>query len=376
MPRIVFFAALLAAAFAVVPCRAQPPESTFAAGYAAAVLDEQGVGGATVTVRGAEVLVWSAGLSVPDKESVARSLRRLPGIESVRFPPDPAAYPLGDYGPGRFPGVVLSTASHAATTLVPPPGLLLFPRRPLFAPLLADPREPHASGSLLAYRPGAELHRVWAAGFGANLPMVGGDLGSGGQWQFGVQGDVFTLWNLDTVSDDHVNADFFVGLPVTWRWDKLSAMARLYHISSHLGDEFLLSHPRVARVNMAYEAVDVKISYDLGAVRVYGGGGRMIRRDPETVGRGALQAGAEYTHSRAYVRGLLRPVVALDLQKHEKSGWGATDVSARAGFQLEHRARAERRALLLLEYYNGKDPNGQFFTRTISYAGLGLHVFF
>ena len=32
--------------------------------------------------------------------------------------------------------------------------------------------------------------------------------------------------------------------------------------------------------------------------------------------------------------------------------------------------------MLLLEYYNGKSPNGQFYENTIEYFGLGLHFFF
>jgi hypothetical protein len=353
VPRTLF---LVVALLAAAPCRAQTPEDSFAAGYAGALLESAGIAGATVTVAGGEALVRAAGLSAADKESLARSLRRAPGVACVRFPPDETRYPRDERGSG-------------ARTL--------FPRRPVFAPLLADPREPGFSGAMLSYRPGADVSRVWAASFGATLGIVEGALSAQGRWQLGLQGDVFTLWNLDTVSDDHINADFLVGLPLTWRRGRLSAMARLHHVSSHLGDEFVLTHPRVSRMNLAYEALDLKVSYDLSdRWRVYGGGGRMIRRDPRGVGPGSLQAGAEYTHDRAYLRGLLRPVAAVDLQKHEKSGWETTDVSARAGLQVEHRFQASRRALLLGEFYKGKDPNGQFFRRSIHYLGLGLHVYF
>jgi hypothetical protein len=30
----------------------------------------------------------------------------------------------------------------------------------------------------------------------------------------------------------------------------------------------------------------------------------------------------------------------------------------------------------MLEYFNGRNPNGQFYDRTLEYIGLGTHVYF
>lgn len=330
--------------------RAAAPDAAYASGYAQAVLAEFGLAGSTVAVAGATVTVTAAGIGGAEKDGLTRAILRVPGVAFVRFE-DPAS-------------------PRAAS------GLVFLPRRPLFEPLLADPRWPRLSGTMVRYN-SAELGRVWAANFGGSLPLIGGDARGGGQWQWGAQASVFTLWNMDTLSNDHLNADYLVGFPVTWRWNKLSAMARLYHVSSHLGDEYMLTHPDVARVNLSYESADFVVSYlPRDALRVYGGAGRMLRRDPKDTPPGSLQAGAEYAHPHAYWNGRLRPVAALDLQKHKKSGWETTDVSARAGVQLEHRTHASRRALLLFEFYRGKDPNGQFFRRTVQHAGFGLTVYY
>jgi len=48
----------------------------------------------------------------------------------------------------------------------------------------------------------------------------------------------------------------------------------------------------------------------------------------------------------------------------------------RAGIQFENPEILGRKLMLLLEYYNGKSPNGQFYESTIEYFGLGLHFFF
>ena len=119
-----------------------------------------------------------------------------------------------------------------------------------------------------------------------------------------------------------MNADYFFGLPVSARWGWFSAMVRVYHQSSHLGDEFLLDHT-VQRVNLSYEAVDLFPSVDLWDWgRVYLGGGYLFDTDPGDL-------------------------------KHEEQHW-ATDYSVRAGFQLENAkeppAPAARRALQGLQW--------------------------
>lgn len=271
--------AMLGIFLVVSPARAADP--SFIAGYAGAVLDQYGANGSTVAVEGSTVTISARGLSVPDKESLSRTLLRVEGVSVVRFPPDPRSYPLNDYGRDRWPKTEARAGAGAASAVVPRSGRTAFPRRTLFEPLLADPREARFSVSSLRYRSGADLKRVAAGNFGGTLPMAGGDLDGGGQWQVAVQGAVFTLWDLETFSNDQISDDFLVGLLFAWRWERLSVMARLYHISTHLGDEFLLTHPGLSRVNLAYEAVDLKISYAVGdALRLYGGAGRMIRRDP------------------------------------------------------------------------------------------------
>lgn len=343
---------LLLALCAALGLAASASASEHARGYAQAVLDEFGVSGATVSVAGGTVTVRADGLSMAERDGLSRAILRAPDADAVRF--EPGLSPEG----GR--------------------GLHWLPRRALFEPLMADPRWPRLSGTMTRYSENGDgLGRVWSGNFGAAPPLLGWDGRRGGQWQLGAQAAVFTLWDMDTLSNDHLNADYLVGFPLFYRRGRFSAMARLYHVSTHLGDEYMLTHPSVPRVNLSYEAVDAVLSWQADdRLRVYGGAGRMIRRDPKDTAAGSLQAGAEYQHRRAYGTWRLRPVLALDLQKHAKSGWASTDLSARAGVSMEHRTFASRRALLAFEFYNGKDPNGQFFRRTVRHVGLGLSVYY
>ena len=99
------------------------------------------------------------------------------------------------------------------------------------------------------------------------------------QWEAGLQAGVFSDFNLDASSSDLVNTDFIVSAYSSMRAGQFSAFGRLYHQSSHLGDEFLLRkiNTKFERVNLSYEGVDLKLSYELPyGVRVYGGGGGLI----------------------------------------------------------------------------------------------------
>lgn len=248
-----------------------------------------------------------------------------------------------------------------------------FPKKLVFEPLWADPRWPAFSGAMQRHtrrRP----NLLWAVTVGESFPLVGNR--GGDPWQFGLQAAVFTIWDVQSESQDLINADFIAGFPYTWRRGRWSYMARLFHVSSHLGDEFVLSNKSVERLNLSYEAVDAKASYDFdGGLRAYAGAGRMIRKFPPDLKPLFAQLGGQWI-GETFAYGILRPLAAADFQKHEQNGWGATGVSLRGGVQMQNRDQRTRCIQFLAEYYRGHDPNGQFFRETVEEFGLGFHGYF
>lgn len=332
-------------------CMARAADPAWLSGYAAGVLQtEYDVHGASAAVDGGTVTISAPSLGEDDRRAAARSLFRVPEVSAVRFAGDARVY-TRDIQPE-------------------PSRWRAFPRRQLFQPLLADPRWPQFSGAVQRHFRRDE-NLVWSGNVGDSFAFVGD-----GDWQFGLQATIFTQFDMKARHDDQMTDDFLVGLPYSWKRGRWTHMARLYHISTHTGDEFLLHHPGFNRVKVSFEAVDYRASYELsGSWRLYGGPGYLYRRFPLEMRPWYAQAGVEYTHPDAFF-GLLRPVAALDLQKHQEFGWGATAVSARAGFQLEHRSQSSRRVLLLLEYYRGRDVNGQFFVNNDESLGAGIHLYF
>ena len=153
-------------------------------------------------------------------------------------------------------------------------------------------------------------------------------------WEVGVQAGVFSVFDLDAESGDLVNADYLVGIPLSARYEDWSAMLRLYHQSSHLGDEFLL-RTKTQRVNLSYEAVDLRFSYEIGDVlRLYGGGGGLFHQDPSDIQPWSVQYGLELTSPWPARDAGWRPVAAADLQNHQENNW-SLDASVRAGIQID-----------------------------------------
>jgi hypothetical protein len=189
-----------------------------------------------------------------------------------------------------------------------------------------------------------------------------------------VLGSIFSIFDLDAESRDLVNSDFVGGVAVSHRAGSFSSLLRVFHQSSHLGDEFLLRN-RIDRINLSYEAIDAVFSYEfLKALRVYGGGGYIFHREPSDLDPLSAQGGVELRSPWSWLEGLVRPVAAVDVRLLEENEWGL-DLSVRAGIEFAQRPHS-RRIQLLLEYFDGRSPNGQFFRREIEYLGIGVHFHF
>lgn len=260
-------------------------------------------------------------------------------------------------------------------------GTVFLPEGDLFCPLIADPKGEHSFASYLrgdfpALRdgedPGEDLD-IGSVGLAETLPIVrfgGGPPGNG--IQIGLTGSVFAQVDLDSESYDLINADYLIGIPATFRAGDFSTRLRVYHQSSHLGDEFLL-RTELERENLSFEAVDILLSQEFGRFRVYAGGEQLFRREPDALESTVAHAGAEFRAGR--LRGL-RLVGAVDTKFTEQHDWDP-GISARAGVEIAYWRDAEHPPRLLgflAEYYDGPSPYGQFFQEQVRWFGLGLHV--
>jgi hypothetical protein len=251
----------------------------------------------------------------------------------------------------------------------------LLPGGQLFKPFIADPRWPHFAAAYQYYVNEPGVTHVGAVSFGETFTVYRDRLGLG-WWETGVQAGVFAVFDLGADSMDLINADYMVALTGGYRYADFSALMRLFHQSSHVGDEFLIRNRVRNRVNLSYESVDLRLSYDfLGeAFRLYGGGGFLFDQDPSSLKPWSVQWGAEFRSPWPGPDSSWRPIAAVDVQNREENEWHS-DVSVRAGIQIEG-VLVSRNLQLLLEYFRGHSPNGQFYKQKIDYFGLGVHFHF
>jgi hypothetical protein len=258
-------------------------------------------------------------------------------------------------------------------------GAVLFPQDQIFCPLLADPKEPRSFASWLR---GTFRSLDDPAGEGTNIASVGiadsfgivrwGGPSAGEGVQLDIVGSIFAQFDLGAPSNDLINADYIIGAPFTFRRRGFSVRAKLYHQSSHLGDEYLLRAEDVERENFSFEAFELLLSQEFGAFRAYAGVERALRREPETPVARSFHAGIEVRTGRA---GPFQMVTGVDLKATDRDD-SSPAFSGRVGFEMARSAASghpARLITLMAELYDGPSPYGQFFQNDISYVGIGLH---
>ena len=152
-------------------------------------------------------------------------------------------------------------------------------------------------------------------------------------------------------------------------------MFRLFHQSSHLGDEFLL-RTQTERVNLSYEAwISGSRTRSATSCASTAAAGCSSTRSPSNLDPWSVQYGLEFISpwpSRDRRLAARSPPRTCSSARRTA---GRCDLSLRAGIQIDG-VLASRNLQLLLEYFQGHSPNGQFYKDKIEYFGLGAHFHF
>lgn len=256
----------------------------------------------------------------------------------------------------------------------------------LFQPLVADPRQPQYSA---AYR-GADrvIGRVAAAvDLGDEFPIFRWrDIFWGrGDLQIGVDAGIFAVFNYDDVPShgrgetcELVNTDYYVGIPLTAAIDAWSLRTRIYHISSHLGDEFLVNHPKyiLDRKNPSMEAFDIFVCYQFNSsLRAYVGPGVVIHSDQSFKLKPLyIEYGFElrmFPTKFQYHRLFGTPFLAVHCENWQQRHWGF-DITIRAGYELSKLQGVGRKMRMFADYHQGFSYEGQFFNERTKYWEVGF----
>jgi hypothetical protein len=299
-------------------------DDAFIAGYATGMLEQEfRLNDATVTVTDGVLFLRARDLGGLRPDQLRTALGRIPGVARVEI----------EMVSESSVTVPAGTGPAAGASVGEPPSRW-FPHGLLFDPLHADPRWPHFSVTYRRFLDNTQFKNGAAANVGGTVSVYRGAPSARGQWEIGFQAGLFSLFDLSSSSGSN------------------------------------------ERVEVNYDRIDLKLSYDAwNWLRIYGGGGILLRQSPDGLGNGTVQFGAELTSPSTYWHGRLRPVAYADVQLFGRTDWSVGN-SVMAGVQFENLRLDGRAIQLLIEYYGGPFPDGQFFTQKTQWLGVGLHFYF
>jgi hypothetical protein len=256
---------------------------------------------------------------------------------------------------------------------------ILFPEDPQFYAPLASPKEPRTHVTFLRLNLPGDSFNIGSVGFGDSFGLVRWPgWGEADAWQFGISGAVLAQFNLDSDSMDLINADYIIGLPLSYRNGPWSARARFFHQSSHLGDEFLLlpQRPdlRQTRINLSFETIELLGGWEWNGIRLTAGPSYILHTD-SSLKRYSVQGGIDYLSTTPLYKSSLRPFASVVCHAWEETAWNP-DVSAKAGINIRSPFSVKRAIQIFGEYYRGNLPFGQFYKLRADYYGAGLNISF
>ena len=248
----------------------------------------------------------------------------------------------------------------------------------VFEPLIANPRSPYYS---LSYRWGDEViaNNQIAFSLGDYFPIYRFFNVFGGDLQIDIGACMWANFNLDPPAHPNgewaelVTTDYILSIPISYGRGNFSFRLQIYHISSHLGDEYMVNQKDVERVNPSFEAIDLFASYQFkDSLRLYVGPGLVIGSDPGFPMKVFyVEYGLEFrpfvnkfNHPRLYGA----PFFALDCQNWEVNDY-VPSVTMQLGYEWSKLERAGRNFRVFFEYHNGYSE-GQFFDQRTDYWAI------
>jgi hypothetical protein len=251
-----------------------------------------------------------------------------------------------------------------------------FPAGGGFRSPVADPTEPRTYVGRYNVKRDAGEFSAARAGIGYDLGVLqlqGRKADDG--WRLGVFGSIDSLFNLDLPGDALVNTDYRLGMPLSWSSGAFSARARVYHQSSHLGDELILGGNAPPRLNLSFQAIDALAAWQYGGWRVYGGGGYAFTSSATVYDKtGSAQLGFDFVGSSSWLLGM-RLTGGVDVKWLEAADW-RSGTNVKVGTMVGRFSPDRRGLTLFAEYYEGVAPFGQFFTEDVKYYGVTLQFDF
>jgi hypothetical protein len=243
----------------------------------------------------------------------------------------------------------------------------LLPTGLMYRSYLAGNKEPRIGSQLVHERNHGWL---WDGTVGGRVGIVRygteNDLWPQG-WQFDIEGAAFPRMDLEH-SEDLVASDYRAGMLLTTRQGPWEAKFGYYHLSSHIGDEYLILHPLFPRINYVRESLVAGVAFYLNpSLRLYSEAGWCFYEDG-----GAkpweFQFGIDY--SSPDPTGICgSPFFAINAHLRQENDFGG-NMTVQTGWQW--RGRTGHLFRMGMQYFNGMSDQYQFYDKFEEQIGFGL----
>lgn len=259
------------------------------------------------------------------------------------------------------------------------------PRGHLFAPITLDPLEAQTYLSVLPVFviDGNRYDGSYVPfSFGFGKPFYRWPTKKGRAAEVGL--DIVSFTQFEVYRDEKnvqrrqiVNNDYKVSIFYNLRSGRNSWRFRGYHLSSHLGDDYLIRNQINYRTPnpVNYELLDVTYSRDvqtLEGMRYYVNLGYGLRK-PEERRKISAQAGFYYRKPNPATGAakFVRPVAGIDLKVWQQNDF-RPGIHFAAGIEL---GKSTSNSLsFLIESYTGFRPYSQYENQQIQWVGLGVYL--
>jgi hypothetical protein len=243
----------------------------------------------------------------------------------------------------------------------------LLPNDLIYKSYLAGVKEPRSGTTITNIRGDGWL---WRGILGARIGLLRfGDVHPTYPQGFQIDAEGAAHVRLDVNDDfDLRSADYRVGIPVTYGYGRHQLKFAYYHMSSHLGDEFLLKNPGIDRLNWSRDAFVLGHSmYLTDTLRAYGEVGWAFYSDVSEPWE--FQFGLDWApNAPTGFRGA--PFLAANGHLRQEVDFGG-NLSFMAGWAWV--SDRDRHLLRMgLHYYDGKSNQYSFFNNHESQIGAGV----
>jgi hypothetical protein len=270
-------------------------------------------------------------------------------------------------------GIVFSEESKSSTN-----GYWFSHGTPLFPALKADPRQVHCSLGHRWHDQAYSSSSVAAVSLGGRVPIW---KTSDYKWfdegiEVGIEGGAWAVFNLSAYEFDLLNTDWYGGIPVYAKMGNWQFRARLYHLSSHLGDEYIIHQKLTSRLNPSFEAIDLTSYYNFNeSFKAYGTLGHVLHYHSSFPMRSLyFELGGE-----VYWKPILFNSISLQATPYAATHlrfWEMHDFEPSSNFVLglswSDSRRVQHKLNTFIQYFTGHSLEGQFGKERADYMSCTI----